>query len=579
VRSDESAPVPDTAAHNCSHRIAEQRGLSSTGTLPDQSTTADRLSRDDLATLVATSQQLSAELGLGELLELILETASRMTDSPDSALILHDAEQDGLYFAAATGSDAEGLLAKFGRQALQRVPLESKAGQVFTSGESLIVGDLTTDSGHFKGTDRQTGHVSQSMICVPLTVAGRRIGVMQLLNKTTGGYGGRDMALVEALASQAAVAIRNATLVDDLLAHMGLGTTVGASPLDLLDEFDQPPRMELLTVLFADMRSFTSLANALSMEQLQDVLNEYLTMLCDEIVRCEGTVNKIMGDGVLALFRDEEHARRAVECAFSMTERFDRLRPRWDERSSESLDFIDIGVGIATGEVMLATLGSRDVRDFTPIGKAVNAANALEMAARNGQRIFSDQPTYNAVRDLVMPVEAPETFELTKPGQGVKVPYKRFELRPLADAAEAPRVFVSYNRDDADEVLRLVELLRARSLEVWIDVEQLVPGRPWQPAVEDVLETIACAAVIVGPRGLGDWQHTEQQVALTQFAKREMPVIPVLIPDAGEEPQLPAFLKEFTWVDLRGGFSEEGIDRLEAGIRGVEPGASAADLD
>ncbi len=132
-------------------------------------------------------------------------------------------------------------------------------------------------------------------------------------------------------------------------------------------------------------------------------------------------------------------------------------------------------------------------------------------------------------------------------------------------------VFLSHNAKDKPPVLELAEALRSRGLRVWLDAWELVPGRPWQEALEDALETVASAAVLVGRDGIGPWEEPEMRVCLDQCVRRKMPVIPVLLPGAPEQPKLPLFLAQFTWVDLRDGINERGLDRLEWGITGVRP--------
>jgi hypothetical protein len=86
--------------------------------------------------------------------------------------------------------------------------------------------------------------------------------------------------------------------------------------------------------------------------------------------------------------------------------------------------------------------------------------------------------------------------------------------------------------------------------------------------------------VLVGKDGLGPWQDREMRSCLNQFARRQLPVIPVLLPNALEAPELPIFLNELTWVDLRGGLTKEGIDQLQWGITGNRLVAmSRADLN
>lgn len=132
-------------------------------------------------------------------------------------------------------------------------------------------------------------------------------------------------------------------------------------------------------------------------------------------------------------------------------------------------------------------------------------------------------------------------------------------------------VFLSHNSKDKPVVRKLAEVLRARGLKVWLDEWELVPGRPWQEALEEVIETTRSTAVLVGKDGLGPWQDAEMRGCLSEFAGRNLSVIPVLLPGAPEVPKLPFFLKRFTWVDLREGLTEEGIARLHWGITGKRP--------
>jgi hypothetical protein len=135
-------------------------------------------------------------------------------------------------------------------------------------------------------------------------------------------------------------------------------------------------------------------------------------------------------------------------------------------------------------------------------------------------------------------------------------------------------VFLSHNSKDKPAVRKLAEVLRARGLKVWLDEWELVPGRPWQEALEEVIETTGASAVLVGKDGLGPWQNNEMRSCLSEFVNRKLPVIPVLLPGTPKAPKLPIFLQAFHWVDLRGGLKEEEIDRLQWGITGEKPNRS-----
>ncbi|MFO1432820.1 MAG: SUMF1/EgtB/PvdO family nonheme iron enzyme [Candidatus Competibacteraceae bacterium] len=133
-------------------------------------------------------------------------------------------------------------------------------------------------------------------------------------------------------------------------------------------------------------------------------------------------------------------------------------------------------------------------------------------------------------------------------------------------------VFLSHNNKDKLTVRQLAEALQQRGLKVWLDEWELVPRRPWQEALEEIIQTTRSAAVLVGKDGLGPWEIPEMRGCLSEFVSRKLPVIPVLLPDAPSQPRLPLLLQGFTWVDLRaGGLSEANLDRLEWGITGLKP--------
>jgi len=132
-------------------------------------------------------------------------------------------------------------------------------------------------------------------------------------------------------------------------------------------------------------------------------------------------------------------------------------------------------------------------------------------------------------------------------------------------------VFLSYNSKDRPAVLHLAARLTAQGLKVWLDVEELPPGEPWQEALEEQIQSIRSAAVIVGKDGIGPWQNQEVRAYLRKFVKDGKRVIPVLLEDCSKEPDLPVFLEHFTWVDFRSEQSDEGVWRLVWGITGQKP--------
>lgn len=145
---------------------------------------------------------------------------------------------------------------------------------------------------------------------------------------------------------------------------------------------------------------------------------------------------------------------------------------------------------------------------------------------------------------------------------------------PEGESVEMFDVFVSYNRKDQAEVIPLAESLKARGLHVWLDQWELQPGLPWQQEVEKVLATVGSATVAVGSDGIGPWELEEVRAILEMCVRRKMRVIPVLLPGASAQPELPLFLSGRTWVDLREGVDDRQLDALEWGITNRRPAAA-----
>jgi formylglycine-generating enzyme required for sulfatase activity len=132
-------------------------------------------------------------------------------------------------------------------------------------------------------------------------------------------------------------------------------------------------------------------------------------------------------------------------------------------------------------------------------------------------------------------------------------------------------VFLSHNSRDKPAVRELARRLVERDIRVWLDEEQLVPGRPWQELLEEGIGRSETGAVLVGKDGLGPWENLETRALLSQAVEARKPVIPVLLPNAPVAPELPLFLKQFMWVDLRPSITDDSLDKLIWGIRGERP--------
>jgi class 3 adenylate cyclase len=494
------------------------------------------LSKRELLALLDTANQLTATDTLQEVLMNILSLAGGLLKASAGSVILHDTYRNDLYFAAATGPVADTLRDR-------HIPIEkTKAGQVFLSGEAVVENHLED---HYKEVDRQTDYTTRSMICVPLAHRQTTYGVMQLLNKAGGEepYDERDIELATRFGTQATIAIHNARLFEHMLATSGLYAQPDVRR-DLIQQMITKGRAtirERFTVLFVDLRGFTQLCSMIPRaERIQAMLSDYITMLATLVVESQGIVNKVVGDGLVAIFRRPEGATNAVRVALQMLDGFARLRAAWNETTNFSIDFLDIGIGIATDdEMILGTVGDDNFRDFTVIGPAVNLAAALVDAARDGQQILSDMLTYMALTDKsVVTAEGPRKFKLEKPGPLLGLSYDIYRLRESSPAAASPvdrntqfDAFFSYRREGGSQVARSVQQALKDEFKIFLDVDKLGAGH-FDTSLLDTIAATRNFVLFLSPSSLDrcgqpdDWLRKEMAHAI----RTSRNIIPVMLP-------------------------------------------------
>jgi adenylate cyclase len=134
-----------------------------------------------------------------------------------------------------------------------------------------------------------------------------------------------------------------------------------------------------ITVFFSDIRGFTSISERLSPEDLVDLVNEYLTVMTKKIIDHKGTVDKFIGDAIMAFWNapllEKSHANLACKSAISQITSLKILQKRWKKKG---LPEINIGCGIHTGDAIIGNLGSEERFDYTAMGDTVNLASRLE---------------------------------------------------------------------------------------------------------------------------------------------------------------------------------------------------------
>jgi adenylate cyclase len=199
-----------------------------------------------------------------------------------------------------------------------------------------------------------------------------------------------DTAIFEGLETQKLRAAFGKSVGPQVMARL-----LATSDRDLLSS----ERIDV-TTLFSDIRGFTNMSEHLPAEALQAVLNDHLSALTDLVLQYEGTLDKYIGDCVMAVFnapeRQPDHALRAVKLALDMHRAHHTVMKRWEGQ----VPLPPIGIGISTGDTMMGNFGSFKRLEYTAIGRDVNLASRLCGAALGDQTLISDS-TFALVKDLV----------------------------------------------------------------------------------------------------------------------------------------------------------------------------------
>jgi adenylate cyclase len=158
-----------------------------------------------------------------------------------------------------------------------------------------------------------------------------------------------------------------------------------------------------LTVMFSDIRGFTSMSEKLSPEGLTQFLNEYLTPMTEILIQREGTLDKYMGDAIMAFWgapiEQKDHAARACLAGLDMLAKLDELKQKW---RAEGKPDIDIGIGLNSGLMRVGFMGSERMRNYTLLGDNVNLGSRLEGTNKSyGTHIIVSESTYAAAKELV----------------------------------------------------------------------------------------------------------------------------------------------------------------------------------
>ncbi len=359
-----------------------------------------RRKAQSLEVLYEMSKTLGSVFDLKEIFAKATELIFRGTPAERVVALLADETVDGkildysLFPIAIKGRDAE-LEDISGKLSISRTITQ----KVMNEKCALLSQDAATDK-QFMGAESIVSSGVRSTICAPLVTESNVHGVVYADRfDPFSAFSQNDLELISAVAAQTAVA------VETIKAHKRLAREEVARAnysrfmpeyvvkqlLENPDSFKLGGTNQMITVLFADIRGFTSFSEKEKPEKVVGLLNRYFSAMSEIIFAHGGTLDKYIGDGLMALFgaptATPDDANNALRTAVTMQKRIVELNK---ELQIEGYASVNVGIGLHTGEATIGYIGSEQRSEYTAIGDTVNIAARLESNAKAGQILASE---------------------------------------------------------------------------------------------------------------------------------------------------------------------------------------------
>jgi adenylate cyclase len=264
---------------------------------------------------------------------------------------------------------------------------------------ALLSQDAKTDK-QFSGAESIVAQGVRSTICAPLITESNVHGVMYADRfDPFAAFSPDDLELISAVAAQTAMVVETVKahkrLAREEVARANYGRFmpeyVVKQMLENPDSFKLGGVNQTVTILFADIRGFTAFSERENPEKVVGLLNRYFTAMSEIIFAHGGTLDKYIGDGLMAIFgaptATPEDAKNALKTATAMQRRLATLNK---ELESEGISRVHVGIGLHTGVATIGYIGSEQRSEYTAIGDTVNLASRLESSARGGQILVSE---------------------------------------------------------------------------------------------------------------------------------------------------------------------------------------------
>lgn len=427
-----SAAAPPSAVVQARYDVAAHENFPPA----DEQKDAKQLRRDyeRLRAAHTVSRSLAAEGRLDTLLQTIVDTALKLLAADRAAVLLLD---------PATGA-AVPRVAKSKKGDAVKVNVSTRIlGEVLSQRVGLLTADAKADE-RFRGAASVLTTGIRSAMCVPLLHQGEVLGALYCDSLfLRDAFQEADLEVFTAIASQAAVAVRNAMLLQRLQEETStrvqfqrfLSPGIVDKVITGKLKVGQKGALRPIAVLFLDVRGFTRMSEGMEPSAVVDLLNAFYEPIVDVLFRHDGTLDKYEGDGLMALFGAPEELANAplaaVTCALEMREALARFNAT---QAAANRPTLAVGIGIHSGPALCGMVGSSKTRQYTAMGDTVNTAARLCSIAKGGQ-ILVGESTRDAVGALVE-VDTLPPVEV----KGKSRPIAVFDVRSLRRTPDAPSV-------------------------------------------------------------------------------------------------------------------------------------------
>ncbi len=375
-----------------------------------------------LELLLEVSKELSRQQELDRLLDKVVDFTFQIMNVDRVSILLLEEATGELVPKISKGRTAQSAASKHVPQSIARRVVEERVA---------ILSDNTPADERFKGKSILIQSVRSAM-CTPLMGTAQKVlGILYVDNLTAAhSFADEDLEFLIAFGSLAAVAIENSQR-SERLRHEALvlsnfqryfAPNVAAQIAQQTGAVQLGGQKRPVVIFFSDIRGFTAMSETMSPDDIATLLTEYFTEMVELVFEHGGTLDKFMGDAMLALWGapivHEDDADRAMQCALDQLTALEKLNRKWKDEGRPELG---VGFGINFGEVFAGNIGSDRRLEYTVIGDAVNTASRLcANAGRN--EILISEPFY---RELKHPpgVETLEPIQVK--GKAKKVPVYR----------------------------------------------------------------------------------------------------------------------------------------------------------